>query len=157
MKKSQIIFTILVIVAIALGYIYYKPAERASVAYSKSCYIWNTEAGDSAQLIVEKNDSTVIGTYKFALAEKDARSATFYGTYISIGEDAGLISAQSQVSQEGVSNQEELNISLAGDIASIGFGEMKDNGSGIYIYTNPEDISYDIPLQKTDCSDEAIK
>jgi hypothetical protein len=157
MNKSQIIFTLIIVVLIALGYIYYKPAERASVNYDKSCYIWNTEAGDSAQLVVEKNNNDILGNYKFSPFEKDSRTATFYGVYQSSGEGTGMINAQSQVMQEGTTTMEELKISITGDIASIGFGEMKDNGSGMYIYANPDAISYSIPLQKTDCSDPAIK
>lgn len=126
------------------------------------CYIWNTEAGDKATLkmvFTGEGGSQVSGYFNYLPAEKDRKVGEFSGTagvldQSSMSRTADLI-WNSQA--EGMTVQEELKVIFGDGIATVGFGEMKDRGDGVYIYANPDAISYSLNLQQTDCSDPAVK
>ena len=126
------------------------------------CYIWNTEAGDSASLrmsFLGSQGSEVIGSLTLEPAEKDKTSGPFSGTVGPVDPSSMNRTAKVmwQSSGEGMTNQQELYINFGDGIATPGFGEMKDNGQGVYVYANPENLSYPINFQQTDCSDPALK
>ncbi len=123
------------------------------------CYIWNTEAGDKAQLSMDIRGGTdVIGELNWLPAEKDKKTGTFAGT-------AGAVDPYSMsrtfhgfwnTSAEGMTTKEELIIKFGEGTANVGFGEMKDRGDGVYVYAHPESLSYEPNLSQTDCGDNAM-
>jgi hypothetical protein len=52
--------------------------------------------------------------------------------------------------------KEEILITVGDSIAGVGFGEMKAQADGSYVYADANALSYQPPLQKTDCSDAAL-
>ncbi len=126
------------------------------------CYIWNTEAGDSATLrmtFTGEGGKNVKGSFLYKPFEKDSRQGDFIGTAGPLDQEMMARTAQTiwTVSGEGMTNQEELYIIFGEGIASPGFGEMKDRGDGVYVYADPEKISYDLHLQQTDCDDSVVE
>lgn len=133
-----------------------------SVESRELCYIWNTEAGDSATLrmtLSGEGGKDVKGSFVYKPFEKDSRQGDFVGTAGPLDQQMMARTAQLMwtVSGEGMTNQEELYVIFGDGIASPGFGEMKDRGDGVYVYANPENISYDLNLQQTDCGDTAVQ
>ena len=66
------------------------------------------------------------------------------------------INAIWETKAEGMTVNEELKIIFGEGTANIGFGEMKDRGDGVYVYANPDKLSYEPNLSDTDCGDEAM-
>ncbi len=121
------------------------------------CYIWNTEAGDSATLRFALNENDVSGSFKWLPAEKDSKTGNFSGQLA--GTDGGMkvIDAIWNTSAEGMTAKEEMKIKFSDTMAGVGFGEMREGSGGVYEYANPNDLSYEPNLSRTDCSDEAVK
>lgn len=159
MKKAQyILLGVAVVIVILVGIMKPRSVSQDSQAV-KLCYIWNTEAGDKATLVMNIDKDVVIGTFDFAPAEKDRKQGVFQGTVSAI-DPASLsrtISAWWASNGEGVRHVEELSIILRQGIATPGFGEMKDEGDGSFTYAKPSEISYTLNLQQTDCSDPALQ
>ncbi len=133
------------------------PAQEAK----EFCYVYNNEAGDNVTLrVVIKDDGVNIsGNLNMIPAQKDKKTGTFVGTVTPIDPDSITRTASLiwEASREGVTSMEELSIVFGQSIATIGFGEMKDRGDGVYVYANPDAISYSLNLQQTECSDEALR
>ncbi|MDQ5961655.1 MAG: hypothetical protein QG669_47 [Patescibacteria group bacterium] len=135
--------------------------DDSNIEPREICYIWNTEAGDSATLRMKFSGvggSNVQGQFDFVPAEKDKKTGPIQG--IAGPLDQQMMARTAKVmwtaSGEGVTNQEELYVIFGEGMASPGFGEMKDRGDGVYVYADPEKISYDLNLQQTDCGDDAV-
>ena len=122
------------------------------------CYIWNTEAGDKATLSMDIRGKQVMGEFNFLPAEKDKKTGIFKGTVTSLNSDPNKwgVDGLWDTKAEGTLNEEQLWIVFSNTIASPGFGEMKKRSDGVYIYADPEHISYDLNLQQTDCGDSAM-
>lgn len=136
--------------------------EDSSIETRELCYIWNTEAGDSATLRMSLSGAggkDVKGSFIYKPFEKDSRQGDFVGTAGPLDQQMMARTAKLMwtVSGEGMTNQEELYVIFGEGMASPGFGEMKDRGDGVYVYANPENISYDLNLQQTDCGDGAVQ
>ena len=166
MKNARYIILVLAVVVVALVGLM-KTKNNISVTNpvdltTDFCYIWNTESGDSASLKVTINDedqTNISGSLNILPAEKDKKTGIFVGTVtpvdpVSVTRTATLMWSSSA---EGIANTEELFIIFGEGIASVGFGEMKDRGDGVYIYADPKAISYTFNLQQTDCNDLALK
>lgn len=124
------------------------------------CYIWNTEAGDSASLHLDITEGTnITGFFNWRPFEKDSKTGKIIGLAGPLDQKTMSRTAYLvwSATSEGVTNDEELSIIFGEGIANPGFGEMMQNEKGLYIYADPENISYDITLAQTDCSDSAIK
>lgn len=126
------------------------------------CYVWNTEAGDNATLRMSfsgDGGKNVEGSFVYRPFEKDSRQGSFSGTAGPVDQAMMARAARTlwTVSGEGMTNQEELNIIFGEGMASPGFGEMKDRGDGVYVYANPEKISYDLNFQQVDCEGESFR
>ncbi len=132
--------------------------ENPNVDATQLCYIWNTEAGDKAQLSIDIRGKNVTGELNWLQAEKDKKTGIFSGTISEVDLDTldYTINAIWQTEAEGVKVPEELRIILNGDIAKPGFGEMVDRGDGTYVYAHPESLSYEPNLSQTDCGDAAM-
>ncbi|MCC7436345.1 hypothetical protein IT402_00495 [Candidatus Nomurabacteria bacterium] len=155
MKNSKYILLAVAVVIVILAGLTKDKKEVVNEQEPKNevCYIWNTEAGDSASLRMSfEENGNVSGTFNFEPYQKDAKKGAFDGV-VMILEGESLPTAQLlwQANGEGVINTEELYVKFSDGIASPGFGEMKDRGDGVYVYASPENISYPINLQQTDC------
>lgn len=120
------------------------------------CYIWNTEAGDKAMLSIDIREDKAIGEFYWLPFEKDSKTGIFKGNLSQASETSRIVSGFWETKAEGMTANEEIKIILEENIAKVGFGEMKDRGDGVYVYANPDDLSYEPNLQETDCGDEAM-
>lgn len=124
----------------------------------KQCYIWNTEAGDKATLLLTTINTNVEGSFSFIPAEKDSKRGVFTGTLSALPGNSSTrtIHGWWSVLAEGMSTKEEIIITLSEGTAAVGFGEMKDNGDGSYVYADVTKLSYQPVLQETRCDDTAV-
>lgn len=134
------------------------PQDDANIDSEQLCFIWNTEAGDKAQLAMDIRGNVVVGEFNWLPAEKDKKTGIFMGevTDVSASTMTRRINAWWQASAEGMTNTEQLSIVIEGNMAGVGFGEMVDDGTGQYVYANPNNLSYEPKLSATDCGDEAM-
>lgn len=160
------VFTALIIWA---GFLYFKDkneelatdnsSEIENETVDQRCFIWNTEAGDSANIIMNINGDKVDGEFNWIPAEKDKKVGKFTGdiSKIDSNQTTRTLDVFWDSYGEGMRVKEELKIIMDETIASPGFGEMKDRGDGVYVYSNPENINYDLNLSLTSCNDEFLK
>lgn len=96
----------------------------------------------------------VAGELRMIPAEKDSKTGIFTGSVTAVNPQtmSRTISALWQTEAEGMSATEELSIIFGEGTASVGFGEMKDNGDGTYVYANPSEIAYTLELSDADCA-----
>jgi len=100
------------------------------------------------------NGDKVDGELKFLPKEKDSKVGKFEGLVSPVDKTmmARAVSATWDTFAEGMNTKEELNIIFGEGNASIGMGEMKDRGDGVYVYANPEKILYNLDLTDVDCA-----
>ncbi len=134
------------------------PSQDPNVASEQLCYIWNTEAGDKAQLAMDIRGTDVMGELNWLPFEKDKKTGVFIGSVSAVDPvtQKRMVNAWWQASAEGSTVSEQLIIKFGGGVANVGFGEMKDDGTGQYVYANPQNLSYEPNLAQTDCGDEAM-
>lgn len=132
--------------------------EDPNVTATQLCFIWNTEAGDKAQISMDIRGNQVIGEFNWVPAEKDSKTGIFEGTISDVDPKmmARTVHALWEASAEGATVMEELKIIVGEGTASPGFGEMRDRGDGVYVYADPDNLSYAPNLSDTDCGDEAM-
>jgi hypothetical protein len=125
------------------------------------CYVWNTEAGDNASLRLLTSDGVnVTGSFNYLPAERDSKTGTIKGVVGDIDEASMTQTADLvwTATGEGVTNMEQLWIVLGSNTANPGFGEMKlDVTKAMYIYADTTKISYEPTLQRTECTDPALR
>jgi hypothetical protein len=167
MKNLKYIFVLVVVILMGVALArYWKTPEQLAVQTPvgetrELCYIWNTEAGDSATLRMAIVDGTKItGSLNIIPAEKDKKTGHIVGTAGPV--DPKMMARTADLiwtaSAEGMTNKEELKVIFGEGMATPGFGEMKLRESdGVYVYADPTKISYTLPLQQTDCGDPAVK
>ncbi|MEK7140191.1 MAG: hypothetical protein AAB815_00225 [Patescibacteria group bacterium] len=99
----------------------------------------------------------VTGELNFLPAEKDSKVGEFEGTTGAV--DPKMMARKADLwwysFGEGISVKEELKIIFGEGTASIGFGEMKDRGDGVYVYKDSTKISYNLELTDVACLDLA--
>lgn len=129
-----------------------------NVNTAELCYIWNTEAGDKAQLSIDIRGDEVTGELNWLPTEKDKKTGTFKGTVTPVDKIAmaRTVNAIWDVAAEGTNQKEELIIKFGEGTANVGFGEMVNSDHGVYIYAHPDKLSYEPNLSQTDCGDEAM-
>lgn len=163
--------TIFVFVALIIwaGVLYWKDskekialnnsAEIENIEVSQKCFIYNTEAGDRASIILNITGDKAEGEFNWIPAEKDRKIGKFSGTISKPDQNltARTLNTFWDSYGEGMLVKEELKIILDEGIASPGFGEMKDRGDGVYVYANPDNINYGPNLSLTSCEDEFLK
>jgi hypothetical protein len=100
----------------------------------------------------------VAGEFNWLPKEKDKKTGVFLGTVSGVDPVTmdRRVNAIWDASAEGMTNKEELVIKFGKGIASPGFGAMVNSDSGVYIYSDPAHISYDLNLSQTDCGDAAM-
>lgn len=138
------------------------PADNTALSpdvdSTQLCYIWNTEAGDKAQLSIDIRGGSAIGEFNWLPAEKDIKTGIFEGsiTPFDPAHSMRTVNAIWHAKAEGTQNNEELKIILGDTTASPGFGAMKDRGDGTYVYSDPNKVDYSLNLSQTDCGDNAM-
>lgn len=97
----------------------------------------------------------VDGELKFLPAEKDSKVGKFSGSVSALDQTlmGRRISAMWDTMAEGMNTTEELKIIFGEGTANVGFGEMTDRGDGVYVYKNPEAITYSLDLSDVACDD----
>ena len=97
----------------------------------------------------------VDGELKFLPAEKDSKVGKFNGSVSALDQMlmGRRISAMWDTMAEGMNTTEELKIIFGEGTASVGFGEMVDRGDGVYVYKNPEAITYSLDMSDVACDD----
>ncbi len=95
------------------------------------------------------------GELKLLPAEKDSKVGTFEGTVSAVDKMmmARTMNLWWDTVAEGMHTKEELRIIFGEGTASIGFGEMTDRGDGVYVYKDPEKITYALDLTDISCTD----
>ncbi len=148
-------FIIIVLVALSDKGVMPNDSIGENTTSVKQCYIWNTEAGDKATLLLTTINTNVEGSFSFIPAEKDSKRGVFTGTLSALPGNSGTRTVHGwwNVLAEGMNNKEEILISLSGSTAAVGFGEMKDAGDGSYVYSDVTKLSYQPVLQETNCDD----
>ena len=160
-KRRFIVFVVLLVLFVLIGTLSSAPKHVAApVATTQtSCYIWNTEAGDKATLTLTVDGAVATGSIAFLPAEKDSKRGDFTGV-ISLEKDTRgnrTVHAWWNAAAEGSVTKEEVLITVGDSIASVGFGAMKAQSDGSYIYADTTALTYQPALQKTDCTDPAVQ
>lgn len=97
----------------------------------------------------------VTGELRFLPAEKDSKVGKFEGVVSTV--DKVMMARTADVwwiaSAEGMQVKEQLRIIFGEGTANVGFGEMVDRGDGVYVYKDPEKISYTLDLTDVSCVD----
>ncbi len=95
----------------------------------------------------------VDGELKFLPAEKDSKVGKFVGSVSALDQMlmGRRISAMWDTMAEGMNTTEELKIIFGEGTADVGFGEMTDRGDGVYVYKNPEAITYSLDMSDIGC------
>jgi hypothetical protein len=135
--------------------------DDAAAPAQEFCYVWNTEAGDNASLRLMTSDGiNVTGSFNYIPAQKDSKKGTVKGTVGEVDEVAMTQTADLvwTAMGEGMTNAEQLYVVLGANTANPGFGEMTfDLAKAMYVYANPAKISYEPTLQRTECTDPALR
>jgi hypothetical protein len=135
--------------------------DDTAASAQEFCYVWNTEAGDNASLrLVTSDGINVTGSFNFIPAEKDSKTGTIKGVVGDIDEASMTQTADLvwTATGEGVTNTEQLWVVLGANTANAGFGEMKlDIAKAMYVYSDTTKLSYEPTLQRTECTDPALR
>lgn len=132
--------------------------EDPTINATQLCYIWNTEAGDSAKLSMDIRGEDVWGEFYWLPAERDSKTGIFQGKVSAVNPAtmSRTVNALWEASAEGTKNTEELIIVFGEGTANVGFGEMAQASNGVWRYVDPNNLSYAPNLQQTDCGDDAM-
>lgn len=133
-----------------------KDSELVSDQGIDFCYVWNTEYGDKAILKMNLSGaggSVVNGSFDYIPKEKDSKTGTFMGTAGPVDKYKMARTARViwNASGEGMTNKEELYFDFGEGNAYPAFGEMILGADNVYVYKNPEKLSYPITMQEVEC------
>lgn len=169
-KIWQTIIGIILVVALAMILVYKSSNSKSPENFDESvlqdpnivarqlCFIWNTEAGDKAQLSMDLRGNQVIGEFNWLPFEKDKKTGVFKGTVSAVDpyEMGRTVNAWWESSSEGVTNTEQIIIKFGEGNAAVGFGPMIEDAEGRWVYEDPTKLSFAPNLTDTDCGDEAM-
>jgi len=105
------------------------------------------------KMFVDKGNAK--GELKFIPAEKDSKLGSFVGNVSNVDKNAVArkVDAVWDTFAEGMNTKEEVKILFGEGVAYVGFGEMVDDGHGVYVYKDPENIKYSLQLSDIPCGD----
>ena len=130
------------------------PSNTISLCFYKKDVSPNGPVGRYT-LRMNLSGDKVDGELKFLPSEKDSKVGKFNGSVSALDQMlmGRRISAMWDTMAEGMNTTEELKIIFGEGTASIGFGEMVDRGDGVYVYKNPEAITYSLDMSDIACDD----
>lgn len=123
------------------------------------CFVFRKKGSNGMEdkdlLRLDLNGSNASGELKFLPAEKDMKVGTLTGTVSKVDPKSmsRTVDAWWDTHAEGMNTKEQLSIIFGEGTASVGFGEMKDRGDGVYVYAQPEKITYSLNLTDVACED----
>jgi hypothetical protein len=160
MKK---LLTIIIVICIILGIFYLtkkeviapvvKEVQSTELCFAKFGIPDKNGFYDKHTLRLTMTGEKATGELKFLPAEKDALVGKFAGTVGAVDKATMTRTANLMwdTQGEGMNATQELKIIFGEGIASIGFGEMKDRGDGIYMYKDPAKVDYSFSLTNISC------
>jgi hypothetical protein len=154
-KRRVIIFIVLLAAFLLIGLTTSAPKPASlvpSIVSERSCYVWNTDNGDLATIVLTTAGESAAGTIAVLPAEKDKKTGDFTATVSNPTPETAVIHGWWNTIAEGVTVKEEVIITTDTSTAAVGFGEMKAQADGSYVYADTEALSFTPVLQKTDCS-----
>ncbi|MDD3662495.1 MAG: hypothetical protein PHT84_01370 [Candidatus Pacebacteria bacterium] len=95
-------------------------------------------------------NSKINGEFYHLPAETDSKIGTFEGE-ITQKEGESIASVWWNSLAEGMNIKEELTIKIREESATVGFGEMKDRGDGVYIYKDSSNLYFIENMPQIDC------
>lgn len=110
---------------------------------------------DVAWVRMNLSGEKVTGEFRSLPAEKDKKTGTFEGVVGPVDKMAMARTADVWWNSmaEGMENKEQLRIVFGEGNARAGFGEMVDNGQGVYVYKDINKISYGEVMTDVSCDD----
>lgn len=96
-------------------------------------------------------NSKINGEFYHLPAETDSKIGDFEGE-ITEGEEESIAKVWWNSLAEGMNIKEELIIKINKEGSTVGFGEMKDRGDGVYIYKDSSNLYYIDNMPKIECS-----
>ncbi len=127
--------------------------EPSSLCYYNET-LTQTGLYDRSWLRLNLSANEVSGEYYNLPAEKDGKFGELKGTFSK--DDFGVLSRADviwEAKAEGSIVSEQLLINFTRSEAFVGFGEMKLGYGGLYVYSDPQNISYWQPLLVSSCED----
>ena len=128
----------------------------------KLCFYGETKTmnglADVSLVTMSLLGNSVSGELQTLPAEKDSKVGSFSGTVSAVDKTsmARTIEALWNTTGEGMQAQEQLKVVFGEGTVQAGFGEMVDNGKGIYEYKDPTKITYGQIMTDIDCNDVKI-
>ena len=101
----------------------------------EGCYRIN-DSKYNVEMQINSQDEDVAGTLNYAIAEKDANSGTFHGTF-----EKDVLIADYSFMSEGVTSMRQLAFKKMGEELWEGYGEMKEE-NGKMVFVNPGAIKF---------------
>ena len=161
MKKYLVL---VLVVLIILGYVLSKketvlaPVVENSKPISLCFYAQKLGVNglsDVAWLKMNLLGDKVTGEFRNIPGEKDKKVGTFEGTVSKV--DPYMMGRTADVwwnsMAEGMQVKEQLKITFGEGNAQAGYGEMVDRGDGVYVYKNPDQLTYGISMTDVACDD----
>ena len=110
---------------------------------------------DTASLRMDLSGGNVTGEFKNFPAQTDSNFGEFEGAVTPVIPEmmARIADVWWKSESEGMITERELRIIFGEGTASVGFGELKDRGDGVFVYTDKENISVWQELTDVACSD----
>lgn len=130
-----------------------------SVVENEYCYYQSTKSGngfyDVSWLKVKEKGEYISGEFRNLPAEKDSKVGTFEGLKPVFISDTGVKQADViwDTLAEGMQNREELMFDYSDLSATAYFGESKDSGDGVYMFTNKSNLFPQSKMDIIDCDE----
>lgn len=149
-KKLQVAMILVVFAIIPIIYFNSFPNYKQT----KLCYIRNTEDGGKAKMIIVVSGVNVNGQFDWKPTKQIPKSGLFSGKIYQVNNITKNMYVQAKWSflYHGVVRKEELRMIVGLSTVSPAFGEMKLSNTGVYVYSQPEQIKYGPNLQLVDCN-----
>lgn len=163
MKKILIYILIVLIIAVAVFASLSKHGEPEVTKNTPTpeaitlCYQYSKDTSrgftDRAWLKMNIVGSAVTGEYQNLPAEKDSKVGKFNGTVGAMNPKSSSRTADVlwNSSAEGMNVTEQLKIEFGEGSAVALFGEMVDQGDGVYVYKDPTKLTPGFQMSQTDC------
>lgn len=108
---------------------------------------------DVSWISFEINGNQIKGEFRNLPAETDSKVGKFEGTVGEVVKEKMARDAYVVWDSfaEGENNKEELIFDFGDGSATVAFGEMVDNGEGLYVYKDKNNLFYQETMSQIDC------